>query len=149
LLVDLERELSDKTKSEKRDFEIFGVKIGSDQIAFFGLPGLGMVLFNIGAIALYVVKHVEKLEVEEASNWSFLLTGWRFCVLTNLIVVVLPLAAAVCTWYRVDRTPRTSFLSVLVIGSSFFVAYAIHQLRRRVRSENEAIGADAQNGPSI
>jgi hypothetical protein len=148
LLVDLERELSDKTKSEKRDFEIFGVKIGSDQIALFGLPGLGLLLFNLGAIALYVTKHAETLEVEEASNWSFLLRGWQFSVLTYFVVVGLPFVAALYTWIRIqDRTPKTWLLSILLIGCSLFVAYGIHQLRRRVGlKDGEAITMVTENG---
>jgi hypothetical protein len=119
VLDDLERKLSDETRFGKRDFEIFGVKIGSDQIALFGLPALGLLLFNLGAIALYAAKHAERLEVKEASNWSFLLQGWQFSVLTYLVVAVLPFAAAVYTLIRVqDRTPKTSLLGTLVIGVS-------------------------------
>jgi hypothetical protein len=147
LLGDLERKLSDETRFGKRDFEIFGVKIGSDQIALFGLPALGLLLFNLGAIALYAAKHAERLEVKEASNWSFLLQGWQFSVLTYLVVAVLPFAAAVYTLIRVqDRTPKTSLLGTLVIGVSLFVVHGIHQLRRRVGSKDaEAIGARARS----
>jgi hypothetical protein len=141
-LADLKNNLSEERQAEKRDFDVFGVKIESDQIAIFGLPTLAFLLFNLGIVARYMANHVEKIDVEVASNWSFLLRGWPFEILTLAVAILLPIAAAAATWIRVhDRALLTSILSGVAIVSALFAAHSLFLLRRCLSSESEGEAA--------
>jgi hypothetical protein len=120
-------------ESQRRDFEIFGVKIGSDQVALFGLPALGFLLLNFGALAFYVARYSESFHDDQASDWSLLLRGRVFAALNYTLVLLVPLSAAILTWLQVrDSTPKTQVLSVVVFGTGIFAGLGTWKLRRRV-----------------
>jgi hypothetical protein len=138
-LISIKNRLLEKT-SEKQEFDLFGVKIGSDQIAIFGLPTLAILLLNFGAVARYVAKHAVAMDVEVVSNWSFLLKGWLFGLLALAVVIVLPLGSVIVTWiYLHDRTPQTVVMSCMAIISILFAGHSMFLLRSRsITPENES-----------
>ncbi len=99
-LASLHTLLEEATRQSKTDLEVFGVKIPSDLITRLGLPFLFVLLFQFAAICCYSARHVERLEEEEASQWSFLLDGSPFFLLSFGTIFCLPVAAAILSLWK-------------------------------------------------
>jgi hypothetical protein len=99
--------LEEAAQQSKEQIEVFGAKISNELIPLFGLPVLAIFLFQFSAVALYVTSNVDRLEVEDASQWSFLLNGWPFLTLSFGAIFVLPAAASIANFFSV---PGETFL---------------------------------------
>lgn len=80
------------TQQQKGELEIFGAKVPSDLIALLGLPILAILLFQFSAVGFYVRSHIERIGEEEAAEWSFLLQGWPFLIMSLVTSFVCPVA---------------------------------------------------------
>jgi len=141
--------LEEAAQQSKEQIEVFGVKISSNLIPLFALPALAILLFQFSAVAFYVVSNVERLEIEDASEWSLLLPGLAFMVSCFGTIFVLSVAAAVLTYFVVlgEAALPNLFniaLVVVVISSSIAAFMAVRSLRSRVlRNPKQATEASA------
>jgi hypothetical protein len=122
-LNSLRTSLEKATQNGKEEIEALGAKIPSDLFPLFGLPVLAILLFQLSAVAFYVRNNIEQLEVEEASQWSFLLNGWPFVILSIGTIFVLPTAASVLSFVYVrgesllPRPVNLAFATIVVVFS--------------------------------
>jgi hypothetical protein len=122
------------------DIELFGTKFSRDLIPLFGLPILIVLLFQFSAVGFYGASRVQKLEEEDASQWSFLLKGWPFWILSCGAIFVLPSVASILSLWRFFAVPGETLLPRSVyIGLGIAVALisaigfiSLERLRRRV-----------------
>jgi hypothetical protein len=119
------------------DLDVFGVKIPSDFIALFGLPVLAALLFQFAAVGSYVASHCEQVELDEASEWAFLLKGWPFMVMAFGAICLFPLGAAISTWvFLIGSNPLSKpwhlAFSLIVAMLSVFAFIEILRVRSRV-----------------
>jgi hypothetical protein len=126
-------------EQSKADIEIFGAKISSELIPLFGLPGLFILLFQFSAVARYIRSNVKRLEIDEASNWSFLLSGWPFLALSCATVFLLPAAASILSFLLVPGEallprPINLVLMLLVVLYAWTAFRALWRLRLRAAS---------------
>jgi hypothetical protein len=136
-LASLSTELDEATQKSKEEIEVFGAKISSELIPLFGLPILAIFLFQFSAVAFYVASNVERIEVEEASQWSFMLRGWPFLILSAGTIFGLPAAAATLSFIRVQGEtilprPINFLFAVLVVIYAFGALFSLWILRSRV-----------------
>jgi len=128
--------LEEAAQQSKEQIEIFGAKVSSNPIPLFALPALAILLFQFSAVAFYVVSNVDRLEIEDASQWSLLLPGLAFMVSCFGTIFVLPVAAAVLTYFLPGEAtlPKVAniALAVVVISSSAVAFTAVRALRSRV-----------------
>lgn len=118
--------------------KVFGIKFSSDLIPLFGLPTLAVFLFQFSAIGFYVASNVERLEHEEASQWSFLLRGWPFFLLCFGTVLFLPVVASILSLLPLPgdallAKPVNLVFGTTVVGLSLAAFIALEILRSRVR----------------
>jgi hypothetical protein len=139
-LNSLKASLETATQQSKGDLEILGAKIPSDLITRFGLPVLATLLFQFSAICFYAASHIERLEEEDASQWSFLLTGWPFWLLSFGAVFALPVVAGALSswklfsaqgkpWYE-NWIDAVFFIIALACAATAF--FGLRTLRSRV-----------------
>lgn len=126
----------------KGELEVFGAKIPSELIAIFGLPTLAIFLFQFSVVGFYTASNTEALGQEEASEWSFLLSGWPFLFM-GLACLAFPAAVSIWTLFFVvwgDLWPNLGYLAlVLVVLICDIRAFcALLRLRTRVAAEPTA-----------
>lgn len=134
-------------QQKKGDLELFGAKVSSDLIALLGLPILAILLFQFSAVSFYVRFNVEGIEEEVATNWSFLLNGWPFLIMSLVTSFVFPVCISVWTlvfvWGRDLRSNLTYLaLLIIVLMCSMTAGFAMLQLRAKVRKPQQAAVMD-------
>jgi hypothetical protein len=144
----------------KAELEIFGAKLPSDLIALLGLPVLAILLFQFSAIGFYCASRAKRLDDEDASHWSFTLSGWPFAVVSCGTLFVLPTAAAAFNLWKLLRVheemllpkPFYLVLAIIVTVGSLIAYLSLARLRSLVPSESddsEDAGAASDSGPNL
>jgi hypothetical protein len=144
------KESSEKTE-RGREIDFFGTKIPSSFFAFFGLPALIIFLFQFWALGFYLTSKVDSLELEQASQWSFLLGGWPFFILSLLALLLLPLTASILSFLFIPGEnllpkPLNLSLVIAVVVCSAGAFCALQILRERV-SPNLALRKSGRRSP--
>jgi hypothetical protein len=116
----------------KGELEIFGIKIPTESIALLGLPVLAVFLFQFSAIASYTTSRVERLEEEDASQWSFLLSGWRFIGLSYGTIVFLPVAASIVS--LIFARGESLLLNAISVAFTIIVLVLVREAFRSLRA---------------
>ena len=99
-LSDLDGILEDESKRSKGELEVFGAKIPSELVTWVGLPLLAVLLLQFSSVCGYITKRVDTIDVDVASQWSFLLSGFGFVLFGFGTTCLLPaIAAALSYWY--------------------------------------------------
>jgi hypothetical protein len=149
-LVSLGTVLEEGTQQSKEQIEVFGAKISAEVIPLVGLPILIVFLFQFSAVGFYGAGHVERIEEEHASQWSFMLRGWPFLLLSFGTIFVLPATASILSLWMFFKLPEgmlfpKSVYAVLisaVVICSLVAFISLERLRLRVLvgsvSENAA-----------
>jgi hypothetical protein len=130
-------------QQQKGELEVFGAKIPNELIALLGLPALAILLFQFSAVGFYVASNVEWLDQEEASEWSFLLRGWPFLIMSVGTIFVFPALASVLTFFFLpgensSPKPITLALTIIVVMFGAVAFVAIQRLRSRVQGSGQA-----------
>jgi hypothetical protein len=95
-----------------------------------------MFLFQFAAVVYYIESSVVLLEVEEASQWSFLLRIWPFWVLGFGAIFVLPAAASILSFVALRGEYRWNLALVAVVITFGAIAFVeLQRLRLRVRRQ--------------
>ncbi len=136
-LSSLQTSLEEAIRKSEEEIEVFGAKIRSDFVPLFGLPMLVIFLFQFSAVAFYVSSNVERLETEEASQWSFLIRGSPFWVLSFGAIFVVPAAASILSFVSVPGEtllpkPISLLLAIVVVVCAAAAFFALQNLRLRV-----------------
>jgi hypothetical protein len=82
--------LEEAAKISNEQVEVFGVKFSSALVPILGTPLLLIIELQFWSLARYLVSHVGRLEIEQASAWSFLLPTRTFFILGLTTILVLP-----------------------------------------------------------
>jgi hypothetical protein len=118
----------------KGDLEVFGAKVPSELVALLGLPALATLLFQFASLGFYTASNVERLGQDEATQWSFLLKGWPFLLISIVAIFVFPAVASVCIFVSVSEENWSSepiylALTIIVLICSAVAFIAIRRLR--------------------
>jgi len=143
-LSELAATLNEESKRYPSDLEVFGVKIPNEAIAFFDLGALLVLLVYFLLVCRYIGRHVIRIDLDQASQWTFLLNEWPFFVVAVATICILPalsswlsvLLATSPSWYRWPLLGLALIITVL----SIFSALGLYDLRRRVRTEKQSAG---------
>src|ERR1700730_18170532 len=129
--------LEKEEKQSMDQLEVFGAKISTNLIPLFGVVALAILLFQFTALGDYITSNVQRLEEEEAAQWSFLLSGWRFFVLSFGTIFLLPVSATVFTFLTVPSEtllsePISFALAIAVAAFSSIAFVSLDELRAYV-----------------
>jgi len=137
-LDSLSTSLEEAAQQSKEQIEVFGAKISNELIPLFGLPVLAIFLFQFSAVGFYVAFNVDRLEVEDASQWSFLLSGWPFLALSFGTIFALPAAASIANFFSVPGEtflpkPISLLFAIGIVVCAAVAFVALQRLRLTVR----------------
>lgn len=129
--------LQEKTQQSSEQIEVLGAKISSELIPILGMPALIILLFQFASVGFYLVSRVPRLEMEDASQWSFLLSGWPFFILSFGTIFLIPSAASIVSFISVGGdtiAPKwvTTVLAVIVIFCAAAAFFFLQRLRSLV-----------------
>jgi hypothetical protein len=140
-LSDLDIVLGEQSKKSTGELEIFGAKIPNELVALIGIPSLILLLLQFISTAGYLLRTVDPINVEQASQWSLMLKGFGFFLFGFSTTFILPISASVGTvtfatpetWYRIPVwCSLTTFLCIL----SLVALLMLDMLRRRVKYDD-------------
>jgi hypothetical protein len=126
------------TEQTREEIEVFGVKIPSGLIALFGLPIIAILPFQFSAIGFYAASNADRFGQEETSEWSFLLGGWPFELISAGAIFGVPTGTSILTFLFLSRGDWLSklpylFCSVIVIITSAAAFLSLQRIRARSR----------------
>jgi len=133
---DLKSVLEAGAFNNKQEVELFGAKIPSALIFSFGLPGLAILLFQFGAVCSYAIRGSKHVEIEDASEWSFLLNGKILTILRYGTTLVLPVVAAILSALCTPPDPSLWWLwwilVIITVSGAAFASVNLARLRELV-----------------
>lgn len=144
----LKARLESDSLNGRQELEIFGAKIPSELFVLFGIPALTVLLFQFSSICAYICRRNETIQIQDASEWSFLLGARFLALLRYSTTLILPCTAAILSVAFVTPNPNQSWLwwalAALTFAGSLSSTISLMRLRRRV-SRGEGIQRDSDD----